>query len=216
MTSDTTRPAPETPAPEAPAAKREAPEAVQPGTPSEAALERDPTEPLKAEIADLKDRLLRAVAEAENLRKRAEREIRDAGTYAITRFAGDVLTIGDNLRRALDAVPDEARAAADAATATLLDGIEMTEREFLRVLERHGVTRLEPHGQRFDPNRHQAMFEVENADVPSGTVVQVMQTGYAIGERVLRPALVGVSKGGPKPGAQAEPGEPPPQVDRTA
>ncbi|MBB4305616.1 molecular chaperone GrpE [Rhodobium orientis] len=158
----------------------------------------DPAAALSEENAKLKDQLLRTLAEMENLRKRTGKELRDARDYAASSFARDMLTVSDNLRRALDAVGDEARAGADAALTGLLDGVEMTEREMLKTLEKHGVKKLDPAGEKFDPNLHQAMFEVPNPQVPSGTVVQVVQSGYVIGERVLRPAMVGVAKGGPK------------------
>ncbi|MER2266225.1 nucleotide exchange factor GrpE [Methylobacterium oxalidis] len=154
---------------------------------------------LSAERDELKDRVLRTLAEMENLRRRTEREVADARTYAVTNFARDMLNVADNVRRAIESVPAEARAGADGALKSLLDGIELTERDLAKTLERHGVKIVEPQGQRFDPNRHQAMFEVPNPDVPAGTVVQVVQSGYVIGDRVLRPALVGVAKGGPKP-----------------
>jgi len=150
-------------------------------------------EALAAEVADLKDRLLRAAAEMENMRRRFEREMADARQYAVTGFAREVLSIGDNLGRALAAVPEDARKESE-TLATLLEGVEMTERELLRVLDKHNVKRLEPHGEKFDPNFHQAMFEVDHDDAPHGTVVQVVQPGYSIGERVLRPAMVGVAK----------------------
>ncbi|KST58787.1 molecular chaperone GrpE [Methylobacterium sp. GXS13] len=150
---------------------------------------------------ELKDRTLRTLAEMENLRRRTEREIADARAYAVTNFARDVLNVADNIHRALESVPADAKAAADGAFKGLIDGIELTERDLAKTLERHGVKRVEPEGQKFDPNRHQAMFEVPNPDVPAGTVVQVVQTGYVIGERVLRGALVGVAKGGPKAAA---------------
>jgi molecular chaperone GrpE len=153
---------------------------------------------LTAERDELKDRMLRTLAEMENLRRRTEREIADARAYAVTNFARDVLNVADNIRRALDSVPADARATADGALKGLIDGIDLTERDLAKTLERHGVKIVEPQGQKFDPNRHQAMFEVPNTEVPSGTVVQVVQAGYVIGERVLRPALVGVAKGGPK------------------
>ncbi|MCJ2092545.1 MULTISPECIES: nucleotide exchange factor GrpE [unclassified Methylobacterium] len=156
---------------------------------------------LTAERDELKDRMLRTLAEMENLRRRTEREIADARAYAVTNFARDVLNVADNIHRALDSVPADAKAAADGAFKGLIDGIELTERDLAKTLERHGVKPVEPQGQKFDPNRHQAMFEVPNPDVPAGTVVQVVQTGYVIGERVLRPALVGVAKGGPKAAA---------------
>jgi len=165
--------------------------------PSKAA-DPDPVETLAAEHAEMRDRLMRTMADMENLRRRTEREKLDASRYAIGRFAEDVLSVGDNLVRALATVDDATRAAADEATKNLIEGIEMTERGLQNVLSRHGITRIDPEGDRFDPHLHQAMFEVENPDVPAGTVVQVVQAGYTIGERTLRPALVGVSKGGPK------------------
>jgi molecular chaperone GrpE len=161
-------------------------------------------EALLAENADMRDKLLRTMADMENLRRRTEREKSDTARYAISNFARDVLTIGDNLKRAIEHVPAEA-AAQDPALKSFLDGVELTERELLNMLERHGVTRIEPLGQRFDPNSQQAMYEVASTDVPEGTVVEVMQAGYTIGDRVLRPALVAVSKGGAKPAPQAKP-----------
>lgn len=154
-------------------------------------------EALRAEAADLKDRLLRTMAEMENLRRRTEREKSDTAKYAISSFARDVLTMGDNLRRAIEAVPQEALAE-DEPLKYLLDGVQVTERELLNVLERHGIKRIEPKGERFDPNLHQAMLEVENKDVPAGLVADVLQPGYVIEDRVLRPAMVSVTKGGPK------------------
>jgi molecular chaperone GrpE len=152
---------------------------------------------LLVENAEMRDRLLRTLADMENLRRRTEREKADTARYAITNFARDVLTVGDNLKRTMDHVPADA-AAQDPALKTFLEGVELTERELLNVLERHGVTRIEPLGQRFDPNFQQAMFEVQNPDVAEGTVVDVMQAGYAIGDRCLRPALVVIAKGGAK------------------
>jgi len=152
---------------------------------------------LRAENADMRDRLLRTMAEMENLRRRTEREKADIARYAISNFARDVLTVGDNLQRTIDHVPAEA-AAQDPALKSFLEGVQLTERELLNVLERHGVSRIDPLGQRFDPNCHQAMYEVQNPEVPEGTVVDVMQAGYTIGDRCLRPALVAVAKGGPK------------------
>lgn len=152
---------------------------------------------LLAENTDMRDKLLRTMADMENLRRRTEREKEDTARYAISNFARDVLTIGDNLRRVIEHVPAES-AAQDPALKSFLEGVELTERELLKMLEKHGVTRLDPLGQRFDPNQQQAMYEVPNKDVPDGTVVQVMQAGFTIGDRVLRPALVAVSKGGPK------------------
>jgi molecular chaperone GrpE len=160
--------------------------------------EPDQTEQLRAENAELRDRYLRLAADMDNLRRRTEREVKDAKSYAVAGFARDMLAVSDNLRRALDAIPAEVRENADAGLSTLIEGVEMTERAMLSALERHGVRKLDPIGQKFDPNFHQAMFEVPNADVPNNTVVQVVQDGLSIGERVLRPAMVGVAKGGPK------------------
>jgi len=164
---------------------------------------------LLKENEELKDRSTRVSAEMENLRRRTAREIQDARAYAIANFARDMLSVSDNLRRALDAVAEDAKAA-DSNLAALVDGVEMTERSMQSTLERHGVKKLDPQGEKFDPHFHQAMFEVPDAEVPANTVVQVMQSGYSIGERMLRPAMVGISKGGPRhplpSEAPAEPG----------
>ncbi|WP_420412426.1 nucleotide exchange factor GrpE [Roseibium sp.] len=177
----------------------------------------DPVEALMAENADLKDRALRTMAEMENLRRRTEKEVKDARQYAVSSFARDMLTVSDNLRRALEALPEDDRKNADAGIAALIDGVEMIERDLLKQLEKNGVSKLDPEGSKFDPNFHQAMFEVPNTEVPNNTVVQVVQAGYVIGERVLRPAMVGVSKGGPKeapkPDAPADAGQ---TVDKSA
>jgi molecular chaperone GrpE len=154
---------------------------------------------LTKEVAELKDKHLRVLAEMENLRKRTEREIIDGRLYGIAGFARDVLSIADNMRRALDAVDPDTRARADAGVKALLDGVELTERELQKMLEKHGIKKFEPLGEKFDPNLHQAMFEIDDPAVPPGMVAQVVQPGYTIGERVLRPAFVGVSKGGSKP-----------------
>ena len=159
-------------------------------------------EALQSENADLKDKILRTAAEMENMRRRFEREMADARQYAVTGFAREVLSIGDNLGRAIAAVPEEARS--EGATKALLEGVEMTDRELHRVLGKHGVNKIEPEGQKFDPNLHQAMFEIEHDDAPNGTVVQVMQAGYSIGDRVLRPAMVGVAKQKPKAAVEAK------------
>lgn len=174
--------------------------------PIEAKIEAkaDPLAALEADKADLREKLLRALADTENMRRRTEREVADARSYAVTNFARDMLTVADNVRRALESLPPDARESGEGALAALIDGIELTERDLLKTLDRHGVKRLDPLGQKFDPNFHQAMFEVPNPDVPNGTVVQVVQSGYAIAGRVLRPALVGVAKGGQKPAASAE------------
>lgn len=158
----------------------------------------DPVAVLEAEKLDLKDRLMRALAETENLRRRGEREAKDARTYAVAGFARDMLNVADNMRRALDSAK-EAEGAQSPAVKALIEGVELTERDLQATLGRHGVKLLEPEGQKFDPNFHQAMFEVPTEEVPSGTVVQVVQSGYAIGDRVLRPAMVGVAKGSAKP-----------------
>ena len=163
-----------------------------------AAVEPDPLELARAEAADYRDRYLRLAAEMDNLRRRTARDVKDAKSYSVAGFARDMLAVSDNLRRALDAIPADARAAGDAGFTALVEGVEMTERAMLSALERHGVQKLEPVGQKFDPNFHQAMFEVPNPEVPNNAVVQVVQAGYTIGERVLRPAMVGVAKGGPK------------------
>ncbi|MGE6783424.1 nucleotide exchange factor GrpE [Ensifer adhaerens] len=163
-----------------------------------AVAEPDPLELARAESAELRDKYLRLAAEMDNLRRRTERDVKDAKSYSVAGFARDMLAVSDNLRRALDAIPAEAKEAGEAGLDALIEGVEMTERSMLSALERHGVKKLEPEGQKFDPNFHQAMFEIPNADVPNNTVLQVVQAGYTIGDRVLRPAMVGVSKGGPK------------------
>jgi molecular chaperone GrpE len=169
--------------------------------PADSAMSEPVADPLAAaqqEAASLKDKLLRTLAEMENLRRRTEREVADARVYGISSFARDILGVADNFRRALDAVGPDLRTTADAGIKALLEGVELTERELLKSLEKNGIRKVEPLGEKFDPNVHQAMYEVPDASVPAGSVVQVVQPGYLIGERVLRPAMVGVSKGGPK------------------
>jgi molecular chaperone GrpE len=134
----------------------------------------------------------------ENLRKRTEREVADSRLYSVTSFARDLLVVADNMRRALDTVTPELRESAESSVKSLIEGVELTERELLKALEKNGVRQFTPQGEKFDPNVHQAMFEIPDATVPAGSVVQVVQPGYMLGDRVLRPALVGVSKGGPK------------------
>jgi molecular chaperone GrpE len=185
--TDTSVPGPETAGAETPAAQADA--------------SPDPTAERAREAADLKDRLLRSLAEMENLRRRTEKQVADERVYGIAGFARDMLAVADNMRRALDAVTPELRETADPAVKALIEGVELTERELLKVLEKHGVKKLEPLGSRFDPNLHQAMYEVPDPSVPAGTVVQAVQAGYTIGDRVLRPALVAVSKGGAKAAA---------------
>lgn len=158
--------------------------------------EEGSAEALAKELTEAKDRTLRTLAEMENLRKRTAKEVADARTYGITGFARDVLDIADNLQRTLDAVSAEAKAAADPGLKALIEGVELTERSLLNTLEKNGVKKFDPAGEKFDPNYQQAMFEVPDSSVPPGTVVQVVQAGYMIGERVLRPALVGVAKKG--------------------
>jgi molecular chaperone GrpE len=153
---------------------------------------------LAKEAADYKDRMLRTLAEMENLRRRTEREVADTRQYAVANFARDLLAVADNMQRALDTLSADFRDQADPVVKSHIEGVELTERELIKVMEKHGIRKFDPQGQKFDPNLHQAMLEVPDPSVPTGTVVQVMQPGYMIAERVLRPALVGVSRGGPK------------------
>lgn len=161
---------------------------------------------LEAEVAQLKDQLLRAMAETENVRKRGERQSEDARRYAATGFARDMLSVADNLERALDAVPAERRDESDLMQ-TLLGGLESVRGELLRTLQQHNIERIEPLGEPFDPNLHEAMFEVPGSEYPNGTVAQVVQPGYRLHDRLLRPARVGVSKSA---------GDGQPKVDTTA
>jgi molecular chaperone GrpE len=172
-------------------------------------------EALNTENTQLKDKVLRTLAEMENLRRRTEKEVADARTYATTNFARDILNVADNVRRALESVPAEAAATAEGALKALMEGIDLTERDLLKTLERHGIRKIEPRGEKFDPNLHQAMFEVPDPSVPNGTVREVVQSGFVIGDRVLRPALVGVAKGGAKPGPASD-GQPGATVDKQA
>jgi len=172
--------------------------ANEPAVQPEPAVAPKPSTSLDRELAETKDRLLRTLADMDNMRKRTEREVADARVYGISNFARDILGVADNMHRAMAALDDELRAKADEPAKVLLEGVELTERELMNVLEKHGVKRIEPLGQKFDPNRHQAMYEIEDASVPAGTVIQVMQAGYLIGDRMLRPALVAVAKGGGK------------------
>lgn len=176
--------------------------------------EGQPLDKLNSEIAELKDRLLRSLAETENLRRRSEREVKDAGAYAISKFARDVLAVLDNLRSALSTAPAEARAAGTAGAA-ILEGVELTERTLVQTLERHGVKEIVALGAKFDPNLHQAMVEIPHPTATPGTVAEVMQKGFVIGERVLRPALVGVAKAPPKPQAAQPAAQPGDNLDKT-
>lgn len=164
-----------------------------------AALQAEVTElrAKQAEIDDLKDKALRAHAEVDNVRKRAEREKEDAAKYAITKLARDIVGVGDNFQRAIDAVPTGA-AEQDGTLKSFLEGVTMTERELLNVLDRHGIKRLQPMNEPFNPHLHQAVTQVPREDVPTGTIVAVYQAGYTIADRVLRPAMVGVAQGAPK------------------
>src|SRR5262245_37317543 len=173
-------------------------QAAKPEDAKEAQKISELVETLARESAENKDKMLRALAEMENLRRRSERAVADAREYGITSFARDVLAVADNMDRALAALDQEIREKADPGVKALLDGVELTERELLKVLEKHGVKKFEPNGEKFDPNFHQAMYEVPDPSVPAGTIAQVVQAGYLIGERVLRPAMVGIAKGGPK------------------
>jgi molecular chaperone GrpE len=178
-----------------------APEAGAPGEPSVVGETIDPNDHARV-AAEYKDKLLRVLAEMENLRRRTAREIADTRAYGISAFARDILAVADNMDRALQALDVELREKADAGIKALLDGVELTERELHKALEKHGVKKFEPVGEKFDPNLHQAMFEIPDPSLPAGTVAQVVQPGYMIGERMLRPALVGIAKGGPKPAAE--------------
>ncbi len=155
-----------------------------------------------AETSDLRDKLLRAVAETENMRKRMEREVAQARKFAVTEFVKDIIPLTDTFQRAIEAVPDDA-AENDPALQSLMDGVTMTERQFLSVMEKHGVNRIEPQGEQFDPNFHQAIAQFPNPDVPSGTIMEVAQAGFVLASRVIRPAMVVVAQGGPKPGKTA-------------
>jgi molecular chaperone GrpE len=153
-------------------------------------------EALAGENAELRDRMLRLAADMENLRKRTEREISETRSYAIAGFARDMLSATDSLSRALMVVPTEARENAEGTLRSLIEGIELAEREMQRLLGKHGVTPIEAEGQKFDPHKHQAMFEIPDPTKPEGTVLQVVQAGFAIGDRILRPAMVGIARGG--------------------
>ncbi len=172
--------------------------------------EEAPAEEKKPEdqIAELKDKLLRALADNQNTIRRARKEREDTAKYATANMARDILTVADNLRRALEAIPDELRGENDLAKG-LIDGVQLTERELLATLERHGIRKIDPMGQKFDHNFHQAMFEVPTADAEPGTVVQVIQMGYTIHDRLLRAAQVGIAKAMPESGDEH-------QVDTTA
>jgi molecular chaperone GrpE len=183
------------------------PETAQPNSPEPGASEGNAppaeaaaaAETLAREAAELRDKLLRTLAEMENLRRRTEREVAETRIYGVTSFARDILAISDNMARALQTIRAEIKEKGDPNVKALLDGVELTERELAKVLEKHGVRKFEPRErEKFDPNLHQAMYEVPDPSLPAGTVAQVVQAGYMIGDRMLRPALVAVAKGGPK------------------
>ena len=176
-------------------------QAAKSGFSSPAAFLAAEIERVEQEKSDLNDQFLRAHAEMENLRRRTQKDVADAREYSIAGFAREMLQVADNLRRAIDAVPEDARENGDDGLKALLEGVEMTERAMMQGLEKHGVKKISPLNERFDPNFHQAMFEVPNTDVPNNTVLNVVQEGFVIGNRCLRPAMVGVSKGGPKQAA---------------
>ncbi|MFO1124183.1 MAG: nucleotide exchange factor GrpE [Methylocystis sp.] len=179
--------------------------AAEPSSLSQPSAESDIAQPepftelenLYAENAGLKDKLLRALAEVENVRRRAEREVADAKAYGVANFARETLSFADNLRRTLENAPEGARA--DPAVASLVEGVAVMERDFLARLARFGVKKIDAKGARFDPNQHEALFEIPDETQPAGTVAQVVEEGYMIGERVLRPAKVAVTRGGSKP-----------------
>ena len=185
-----------------------APGAPEAGAAEPSAAER--VQQLEAELAELKDRSLRALADAENTRRRAQREIVDSRKFAASGIVKDLLNVSDNLRRALESVPPDLRER-DEQVKTLVVGVEMVEKDLLSVFEKHGVKKIEPLGEPFNHEYHQAMYEVENSGQPSGTIVQLLQPGYVMHDRLLRPAMVAVAKGRPEtpPGAHE-------RVDTTA
>lgn len=177
----------------APAGQKPAPSEETPAAEAGGELEA-----LQQEHASLKDRLLRTLADMENLRRRTEREVADARSYGMANFAREMLVLADNLHRAVQNFPADARAALEPHVSALLEGVELTERDFQSRLARFGVKKIDPSGAKFDPNHHEAMFEIPDETQPSGMVAQVIEPGYTIGDRVLRPAKVGVTRGGPK------------------
>jgi molecular chaperone GrpE len=182
------------------------------GTPQGDGASNDEVAVLRAEVADLKDRMLRALADAENTRRRAERDKNDASQYAVTKFARDVLSVADNLKRALESFPAEMRASAAPQVKAIIEGVEATERHLLATLERHGVRPIDTSSGRFDPNLHQAIAQVPGEGRPAGSIVHVVEPGYVIADRLLRPAMVTVARGDATPaapsysGPDAEPG----------
>ncbi len=199
-------PAPEGTAPEVAAPDQEAKAGEAPAEPAEAEPAPDPKAELEAQIADLTDRFARAVAELENYRRRAEREREDVAKYAISNFARDMLAVADSLGLALASISAEVRSE-DKNLDNLAAGVELTERGLMAAFERHGITKVDPMGERFNHDLHQAMFEIEDKEKPAGTIVEVMQAGYVLKDRLLRPAMVGVTKGGAAKTDAPGPGE---------
>ena len=191
----------------APAESAPAESAPAEAAPTESvAAEVDRSAWLEVEVASLKDQLLRALAETENLRRRSQREREDVVKYAAAPLIKDLVGVVDNLRRAMNSVSSEALEA-DEHLKTLMTGLEMTEKELNAVFEKHHIVRIEPLGERLDPHYHEAMYEIPDPEAASGTVLQVLQPGYRLHGRLLRPAQVGVAAGGPAPGPEAEDAE---------
>ena len=155
------------------------------------------------EIADLKDKLLRTLADMENLRRRSQKDREDALKYSSANFARDMLSVADNLRRAIESIPEEADPDG-AAMVGFIEGVALTEKELLSTLERHGIEKIDPMGEKFDPQFHEAMFEIPTVDAESGTVLQVVEVGYVIHDRLLRPAKVGIAKAGSAPAESSD------------
>lgn len=164
----------------------------------------EPERDLEAELAEAQDRLLRALAEAENVRRRASRDVENATKRSIANFAREMVVVADNLSRALGAV-DTDKVDGNETVKVLLEGVEMTAREMQNAFSRNGIKKVDPLGERFDPQLHEAMFEFEDPSKPAGSVGQVMESGYTLHDQPLRPAKVGVTKGGEKPGAAPAP-----------
>lgn len=196
--------------PETPA-EGEAPSGEAEATPEADAGKETPTGDLARELAETKDKLLRTLAEMENLRARTKREEEQTRKFAIADFARAVLSVADNLRRALESAP-ELESVSDESLKSLIEGVAMTEKDLLATLDRYNIQKIDPMGEKFNHDFHQAMFEVETTQAPPGTVVEVMQAGYLLNDRLLRPAMVGVAKAsaGGKGGGEA------PHVDTEA
>lgn len=200
---------------EDPAAAADAEPEGEAPVPSETKDAAPTYEELQLQVADLNDKLLRALADGENIRRRAERDKQDASKYAISNFAREMLSVSDNLRRALDSIDAETRQNTPAVE-NLMVGVEMTERELLSAMERSGIKRLDPLGEKFNSNFHEAMFEIPDPSQPAGTVAQVVEVGYVLNDRLLRAAKVGVTKGGPKAAAAPAKAKPDAAEERPA